>query len=315
MESNKIEGVKPFNEFLFRNCYWHQLIAGLSCLGIDGDNVLINSMVFAKEDFEVDESGILPTKEFEKFFGYRCRRCGVTERSLVKNIDRGRPVIVGIDCFFLESREDTYRKLHDPHFVLVYGYDREKRLAFVIDHKYRNGFNFSEKVVSLDNILLANRMYKKYIRRTHFTSRVLYLSEQGRQNGDLLEKIDKERLTEGKKYSENNLKELHRLLTEDINVLRENSERIIRYLRIMTTSLKCLSKSAFFGGNKSRLFLVDKLIIGYSNLSSLLVKMSAQNNFEYALKWRENIVRKINEVEEFEKKVYDLLMGESDEDI
>ena len=95
MESNKMEGVKPFNEFLFRNCYWHQLIAGLSCLGIDGDNVLINSMVFAKEDFEVDESGILPTKEFEKFFGYRCRRCGVTERSLVKNIDRRRPVIVG----------------------------------------------------------------------------------------------------------------------------------------------------------------------------------------------------------------------------
>ena len=86
-------------------------------------------------------------------------------------------------------------------------------------------------------------------------------------------------------------------------------------MRIMTTSLKCLSKSAFFGGIKSRLFLVDKLIIGYSNLSSLLVKMSAQNNFEYALKWRENIVRKINEVEEFEKKVYDLLMGESDEDI
>ena len=61
--------------------------------------------------------------------------------------------------------------------------------------------------------------------------------------------------------------------------------------------------------------MADKLIIGYSNLSSLLVKMSAQNNFEYALKWRENIVRKINEVEEFEKKVYDLLMGESDEDI
>ena len=240
MESNKMEGVKPFNEFLFRNCYWHQLIAGLSCLGIDGDNVLINSMVFAKEDFEVDESGILPTKEFEKFFGYRC---GVTERSLVKNIDRRRPVIVGIDCFFLESREDTYRKLHDPHFVLVYGYDREKRLAFVIDHKYRNGFNFSEKVVSLDNILLANRMYKKYIRRTHFTSRVLYLSEQGRQNGDLLEKIDKERLTEGRKHSENNLKELRRMLGSFPDELKEKSEKVCRYLQEMMTSLNCLSSA------------------------------------------------------------------------
>ena len=311
MESNKIEGVKPFNEFFFKNCFWHQLIAGLSCLGIDGDNVLINSMAFAKEDFGLDESGILPTKEFEKFFGYRCRRCGVTERSLVRNIDRGRPMIVGVDCFSLESRTDTYQKLHDPHFVMVYGYDRTKRLAFVVDHLYRNGFNFSEKVVSLDNILLANKMYKKYIRRTHFTSRVLYLSEQGRQNGDLLEKIDKERLTEGRKHSENNLKELRRMLGSFPDELKEKSEKVCRYLQEMKTSLNCLSRAKMFRENPEKGLVLFKLTGGYSNMFSLVLKMERQNNFGYALKWKENIARKLDEIEAEEAKVYYFLLEAS----
>ena len=40
MEKNKIEGVKPFNGFFFRSCYWHQLLAGISCLKIDEKYVL-----------------------------------------------------------------------------------------------------------------------------------------------------------------------------------------------------------------------------------------------------------------------------------
>ena len=315
MESNKIEGVKPFNEFFFRNCFWHQLIAGVSCLGISEDKVLVNHFVFAKENFGLDESGILPTKEFEKFFGYRCRHCGVTERSLVENVDRGRPMLVGVDCFFLESRTDTYQKLHDPHFVMVYGYDRAKRLAFVVDHNYKNGFDFTEKIISLDNVLLSNRMYKKYIRHTRYTSRVLYLTKQGRQTGNVLGRLDGKRLAEGRKNSQNNLRELRRMLIEDIGTLEKKAEAVSRYLQEIRTSLNCLAKAGLFREKEERKILIAQLINGYSYLVSLVLKMERQNNFAYALKWRGNIIRKLDEVEETEKKVYDLLSEGINENI
>lgn len=34
MMKNKIDGVKPFNEFLYKSCYYHQLMAALECFGI-----------------------------------------------------------------------------------------------------------------------------------------------------------------------------------------------------------------------------------------------------------------------------------------
>lgn len=67
MLRNKIEGVKPFNEFWFKSCYYHQLVAGLSCFGITHGDFLVNSMVFIERDFLLDTTGILCEKEFEKF--------------------------------------------------------------------------------------------------------------------------------------------------------------------------------------------------------------------------------------------------------
>lgn len=59
MIKNKIEGVKPFNKFWLKSCYYHQLIAGLSALGVDRELFLLNAMVFAKEGFSADEGGFL----------------------------------------------------------------------------------------------------------------------------------------------------------------------------------------------------------------------------------------------------------------
>ena len=45
MKKNKIEGVKPFNDFFFKSCYHQQLIAGIASFGIDRDAILLNSFV------------------------------------------------------------------------------------------------------------------------------------------------------------------------------------------------------------------------------------------------------------------------------
>ena len=306
MLSNNIVGVKPFNEFWFKSCYYHQLVAGLSCFGITHGDFLVNSMVFIERDFLLDTTGILGEKEFEKFFGYTCRRCNITEKSLVKRIDKGCPVIVGVDCFYLESRSDTYRITHAPHFILAYGYDLEKREVNVVDHIYRNSFEYSKKTISLDNLLWANAMYKKKPYQKRITCRVL--RKRGKAQGkNILLKLDGKRLEKSRKNSLENLGEMKRMFAEDLPSLAESAERIINYLQNIKTSLYCVSKIEIFERDAEKKFVLFQLIGAYSNILSLFWKMFHQQNFEFCKKHSDSILRKIEAIEEAEEKVYHFL--------
>ena len=64
MKKYKIEGVQPFNKFSFRSCYYHQLIAALSCFGISFESVLLSSFVFAGKDL----ARIFQTLNWKKFW-------------------------------------------------------------------------------------------------------------------------------------------------------------------------------------------------------------------------------------------------------
>ena len=172
MIKNKIEGVKTFNKFWLKSCYYHQLIAGLSALGVDRELFLLNAMVFAKEGFSADEGGILGAREFERTAGYRCKSRNISKRALKRRIDKGMPVIVGVDCFYLESRPEMFGIRHELHFLLCYGYDLKTREANVVDHAYRGSYEFREKVISLDNLLYANGMYRKRHPEKWFSCRV-----------------------------------------------------------------------------------------------------------------------------------------------
>ena len=52
MRKNEIVGVKPFNGFHYKSCYYHQLISGLACFGIAKENILLNSFGEIQAGFE-----------------------------------------------------------------------------------------------------------------------------------------------------------------------------------------------------------------------------------------------------------------------
>ena len=65
MKKNKINGVRPFNDFFFRSCYYHQLMAGIACFGIDRDAILLNAFTLIQNNFNAGKEGFLNVFDYK----------------------------------------------------------------------------------------------------------------------------------------------------------------------------------------------------------------------------------------------------------
>lgn len=307
MEKNKINGVKPFNEFLFKSCYYHQLIAGISCFGVDRDAILLNAFILIQKNFNTVKEVFLNEKKLEKLLGYKRTHCNITKEKLIRCIDKGNPIIVGVDCYYLESRKDTYQNQHFPHFVLAYGYDLGKKEVNVVDHQYLNSYEYQEKIISLDNLLLANRMLIKGVLKRKRSCYILK-KKKNACSYDIWKYINEEKISNNYKNSLENLNELRRIMSHDLEAARENVGNITSYLNDIKIFYYTLSKTKFFIDNQQKQEAIMSLISAYSNVLSLFWKVKAQNNYEYITKHLESAMRKLEEIEKYEKIVYDFLV-------
>lgn len=307
MQKNKISGVRPFNDFFFKSCYYHQLLSGIACFGIDRDVILLNAFISIQTNFNTRKEDILIEKKLEKLLGYKREHCNLTRAKLIRCIDKGQPVIMGVDCYYLESRSDTYQIQHMPHFILAYGYDLDKKEANVVDHQYRNSYEYQEKIISLDNLLLANTMFRKGVLNR---KRSCYILKRKGNIGsfDSEQYIDEEKINSNRKNSLENLNELRRIASNDLESVRENVTKIAVYLNDLKTFYYSLSKIKFFAANQEKQEKIMALISAYSNMLSLFWKVRAQNNYDYITKRLDSVLRKLDEIEALEKVVYDFLL-------
>ena len=107
MKKNKISGVRPFNDFFFKNCYYHQLMAGVSCFGIDRDAILLNAFTLIQSNFNVEKEGFLHEEKLEKILGYKRVHCNINKAKFVRCIDKGQPIIMG-GGLFLSGKSPGY---------------------------------------------------------------------------------------------------------------------------------------------------------------------------------------------------------------
>lgn len=307
MKKNKMIGVRPFNDFFFKSCYYHQLMAGIACFGVDRDAILLNAFTLIQNNFNAGKEGFLYEEKLEKLLGYKREHCNVNRAKLIRCIDKGYPVIMGVDCYYLESRPDTYQIQHVPHFILAYGYDVENKEANVVDHQYRNSYEYQEKIISLDNLLLANTMFRKGILNR---KRSCYILKKKKNVGtfDIWKYIDEEKINDNRENSLKNLNELRRIVSYDLDAARENIEKITSYLNDLKTFYYTLAKTKFFLTNQQKQESIMSLVSGYSNILSLFWKVKAQNNYDYITKRLDSVLRKLEEIEELEKVVYDFLL-------
>lgn len=301
---NKIEGVKPFNLLTLQNCYVHQLIAGAASFGIPYENILIGYFSFPKKDFQIEKKH-LTDKEMGKIWGYRRKECNLSLKEIVSNIDKHNPVIIGVDCFFLEGRPDSYQKRHCPHWILIYGYDFEHGTFNAVDQNYSNSYRYAEKKLSIENVLYANKMYRLPPLKRKKSCRVL-IKKKPKENGiiDMLEKIEWRLFESSKKISEKNLNTLNELISTEDERLQGKSSEITTYLQEMKYSFSILKRIDMFTDTQEKKTRVSFIGAAYSNLLSMFWKMESKKDYSFIFRYKDNVQQKINDLMKVECIAY-----------
>ena len=305
MPKNKLEGVRPFNGCYFRSCFYHQLIAGMGSFGLPADNVLLTAFPVIGENFEAREL-VLDAETIRNYSGCKTKEILLTKDRLIRSIDAGHPVIVGVDCFYLEGRTDTYQKTHLTHFLLVYGYDTENDIVNAVDHSYVNSYKYTEKEVNLSNLLEANQRFPNEKRNSVVLVRRRFFRGGARK---ILRRIGERGMKENRENSLANLQQLKRLIAEDVSSLTSKAAMITDYLQKMKDFYQCFSRAELIAGRPEIQEAVADLAAAYSNMLSLFWKSAAQKNFEYSVNVKASIYRKLTSIEEKEKIFYEY-MGE-----
>ena len=300
----KIEGIKPFNNCFFRSCYYHQLIAGMSGLGLPPDNILLTAYTAIEKDFKT-RTELNDETLMEKNCGCKLKEKRLTKRLLIRSVDKGHPIIAGIDCFYLQSREDTYKKRHGTHFLLVYGYDLENDLVNVVDHNYINSYKYVEKEISLQNLLEANSRFRSRNKKNCTVLSKSKIFNIGCKS--LWRYIGPQEFFDSRVNSADNLQRIKQLIEEDTINLPKESSRIAAYLEEIKSYMQALSVTAAVSVREQLHRCVTKLIAGYSFLLSLFWKINEQGNYQYIVKVKDKVFEKIDNILVLEGELYSSL--------
>ncbi len=308
MRKFKIEGVKPFKRFLFRTCYYHQLISALSCFDIDAEYILANAFTFIRDNFEYEDKDIYPEKELLEKLGCKIVKCRIDRRKLCKNIAAGHPVIVGVDCYYLESRADTYKYRHDPHYILAYGYDLDKDEVNVVDHDYVNDWAYKEKTISLGNLLLSDKMFSRGVNNKRHTCRII--EKRGlpviTDIRQIWQNISKSEIVASREASKNNLAKLRKMFFDDTDALKNNIKKIHEYWTSVNRFYKTLAALDMFESEEYSA-IIHKLTAACDVLQSAIWKTNAKKIYTFTPEQTEKIGHKLSEIDEYEEKIYAII--------
>lgn len=310
MKRNKIEGVKPFDEFWFKDCYHQQIVSVASCFGITPEYILLNSFTFVRDGLILEEVDVFNEKTLFKRLGCYIKKRSVNEKKLVKSIDKGEAIIVGVDTYYLESRPDTYLKQHAAHYITVYGYDLSADIANVVDHNYLNDLMYKEKEISFKNLVYANKMMRKGVLKRRRESCVLgkRKNASGYAGGASWQYIPADKILHSKEASARNLNEIKNLLYDEKR-LHDNIKALSNYLSFLKRFYCIVAKAKTFSESEMSQ-KITRLISAYAVLLSAVWRMDYRQEFSVPDGQKEKLCHIADEIGEIEEKIYSVMAEE-----
>lgn len=164
-----IHEVETFNEVFYRDCTYQAFIPAIRHFGRNFKLLFANSnsiysvdkaatTVKVKNQYIMDRTN----PELYKALGLKVDRffdsqdiCG----DLIDHLSKGALGVVQIDCFYIPRKKELYLKKHGAHSMLIYGYDKNEELFYIIDNQATVATNYQKNTISFDELRIAYKGY------------------------------------------------------------------------------------------------------------------------------------------------------------
>lgn len=151
-----IEGLEPFNELLYKDCFYNAFFPIVKYYNKSIDVFLSNDIIIYTNDgskghIDVDYKESKNIIDLANMYGIKTRQL-IYSQDIIKTIKEAivqqHPVIVRVDCFYLRGRPDTYLSKHWPHTLLVLGFDDKQETIAVFEQSDINSLDFTLKHIT-----------------------------------------------------------------------------------------------------------------------------------------------------------------------
>lgn len=197
MRRKILKGIKALDKFEIQSCYYTHLMTGYVKFGADSLIVAANYLPIYGFDTEKNKPYIKRCEIFEPTIFRRLAgvqktnlaEIGHAKSFIVDHINQGHLVILPVDCYDLNYRPDTYQRQHVIHFILIYGYDGEKKLFFANEHNFRNSLNYRKVQLPMETIISAHDSFQRLLREENGFSATILAKDRCRMSHDFLKEF------------------------------------------------------------------------------------------------------------------------------
>jgi len=165
---NIIDNLEPFGHVFYKNCYYNCLFSVLEHFQVPVASFMINDSYFyciKGSLLHMETCTLYNEDEWIESLGIRktsVNTCDNILEYIISAIDDEQPLIVYVDYFYESIRPDVFQKVHGPHTLLIYGYDRQLSIFYVIEHSNRDSLAYKKKQIHFTDVSFGYQGYLTY---------------------------------------------------------------------------------------------------------------------------------------------------------
>ncbi|MBU5265934.1 BtrH N-terminal domain-containing protein [Virgibacillus proomii] len=169
MKEKKIENIDPYNDLFYKGCFYNSFFPIVRHYNKNVSDFLENDIIVYTTDnsiqtIDAEYIEIRPVEEILEQMHIMVKTLTYIDsivNEVIESLQHNRPVLLWIDCYYEPARNDTFQKIHQPHTMLLYGFNKIKEQFHIIDHKNSNTLSYEKRTISFSDL---ENCYTGYIK-------------------------------------------------------------------------------------------------------------------------------------------------------
>ncbi|GKU76569.1 beta-ketoacyl synthase N-terminal-like domain-containing protein [Paenibacillus sp. L3-i20] len=255
--------IEPFNDLYYRNCFYNSFFPVVNHFGGGILPFLLNDLIVFHHSGLEDSSGYeLCYREVQPLESLFSQLNLIVQTNygfddltdeLIQSIRQGNPVIVWIDIYYVPMRKDAYMKQHVDHTLLIYGYDEQNRLFYMLEHDRRENLSYKPCTIGFDDLVRACQGFQEHYQEMEHRAASYVISHNSDADRWRLDLPELKGI-----FARNLLNNLHSL-NESMEVLKQ----FVKWIKHISSTEDCLKQNVGMLVDTLNQMLMAKQVEGY----------------------------------------------------